>query len=140
LLLVLSITIFSSCIYGPETKDKNVSDIFNRKNYESPVLGFPLLKAKKRQTIIEGRAFKPDNTPFKFQKVFLINNNGIKVSETTTSSNGAFKFMGLIENGDYFIKTESNSFSIDKPISIDSYQINNMILEVKPNKALNSGG
>lgn len=137
LLLVLSITSLLSCIYGPETELKKASDIFNRKNYEAPVPGVPVLKAKKRNTIIEGIVRNSDYTPFKFQKVILLNKMGTEVSEATTSSKGAFKFMDIIENGDYLIKTESKCCSGEIEITVDDYQIDNIILDVKPDKSLN---
>ena len=136
LLFVLSTAILSSCIYGPETKDKNASDIFNKKNYEGPIVGYPILKAKKRNTIIEGIARNTDYTPVKFQKVILLNKTGVKVSEATTTLNGSFAFMDLIENGIYVVRTESECCSGEIKIKVDGYQLENLILVVKPNDIL----
>ena len=96
------------------------------------------LKAKKRNTIIEGIAFKSDYTPFKFKTVFLLDANGVKVSEATTTAKGEFRFMDYIENGQYLIKTESNCWSGEISIEVDDYQLDNIMLQVKPSKARQS--
>lgn len=141
LLLVLSLIPLSSCIYGPETDIKKTSDYFNRKNYQGGMIGIiPVAKAKKRNTIIEGIALMSDYTPFKFKTVFLLDANGVKVSETTTTAKGVFRFMDYIENGHYLIKTESNCWSGEISIQVDGYQLDNIMLQVKPSKARQSAG
>ncbi|XPS87296.1 uncharacterized protein Dvar_53140 [Desulfosarcina variabilis str. Montpellier] len=136
LMMIVFFATLSSCyIYGPETENKRASDYFNKKSYEGgSVLCVPVLKAKKRNTIIEGIAIKDDYTPFKFENVFLFDANGTKVSETTTTAKGVFKFMDYIENGDYLIKTESSRWSGEIHIKVDGYHLDKITLDVKPNK------
>ena len=89
LMMIVFFTTLSSCyIYGPETENKKASDYFNKKSYEGgSALCVPVLKAKKRNTIIEGIAIKDDYTPFKFENVFLFDLNGTKVSGNRSRAN-----------------------------------------------------
>lgn len=142
-LLIVStgVSLLSCVVYGPSTEQKSVLDLLSEKNYQetASVLGIPVLKSKKRNTIIEGTVYIHEIIPMHYVKLRLLNSEGKTVSKTTTSYNGNFEFMDYIINGKYLLKIDSAQYSGEIKIEVNGYQLHNIIIDAKPIQLLQNG-
>ena len=137
LIAISVIFVLASCfVYGPETEQKSSLDIINKDNYQpaGSVLGIPVLKTTRRSTVIRGSSFITEFIPLKFEKLKLIDIRGKTISETTTSYNGTFEFSDYIINGEYLIKIDSQKYSGETRIIVDSYHLENINIKAEPNQ------
>jgi hypothetical protein len=137
-ILILSALIFSSC--STHTKKEMKSDLIyylSGENYRKVVsignfgvghVGIPIgMKAKR--TVIQGTVLEKGLSPIKFERLLLTQDNKT-ILQTTTKSDGSFKFEGVIPTGDYFIKLETTRYYLKKNITVGNYEIEGLELDV----------
>lgn len=126
-------------MYGPKAERKSPLNVLSGEHYGGGALspselGVPLLKRKDKSTQVKGRVVIRDGVveiPLRGIKLNLIYKDKTVLSQTS-GMNGEFEFIGIIENGSYFIKIEDPKYSGEITLNVDEYTYDGLVVLATP--------
>jgi len=141
-----------SCAYGPKTEKKSRLNYLSGEHYEGqgptvsdlpgvkdmqevrdyPFMeGIPLFyKRKEVPTVITGTVVIDEFRPLKYKSLELLLDGNV-ILKTITDHVGAFKFSGMLPNGQYLIKIEDENFASEQPVTVDQYEVDNVLVKAR---------
>jgi hypothetical protein len=134
--------LLSACAYGPKTENKSPLSVLNGENYEttptgasgSSVMGVPIVKTKERATHVRGKVVvraELVDVPVRFVKLAVFSNEGAKLQEATTDSDGSFNLVAILKNGIYRLEVLSPRYSGELTFEVRQYEIENIVLQAR---------
>lgn len=143
---ILFVLFFSSCAYGPETKEKSLLESLNGKHYENGGNGaggtstpaLPIVKRRRAAVRLSGTILlklNPIPVPLGNQKIILLQNE--KVLATTLSEvGGVFTFMGDFPDGPVKLYLDSRRYRGEQQVLIHGFELNNIDFFVEDKNTL----
>lgn len=136
LLLIFICISTTSCTVGSDAEEKSKLNYLSGEHYKSKLnIGVlpVILTNEKVNTKIEGTILVNEYNPLKFTKLLLQKNNKT-ILKTSTNAKGSFKFNGYLTNGEYNIKVDSENLIFEKKITVEKYEIKDLLYIINETK------